>query len=400
MLPISSQPVEIIPGMTDAQGSFYRYKAKTKQAKPYNVAAPYLLDSVFTHLAFQVGYRHFGGQAAAGSTNGYPYYYGLCEKDMLNRYFDTERQQSVNTAMARFVSQVSQSAYVAVNLAEREQTLNAGTKRMLQLIRFVKKLKQGKLVDAAKELNISGDPRTEEIIRKGKTGRSFPKNRKKRRFKRTKDWANTFLEFHFGWVPLMKDIYTFVDNLQSPPPLGLVEVKGKRIPTKLKLKRDYNPSTVDEGYDLWYKGSVRTKISAHVKVSSTNLFLANEMGITNPATFVLELTKMSFIADWFFNLQQFLSQETDLLGVDVSNVSVTTSHAADSSLFRYYGPPYGYHMKIVKSSFRLERKTGLPSITLTRQYYPQLSVLRGLTAASLLAQLLGREKRTKRIPLI
>lgn len=267
-----------------------------------------------------------------------------------------------NKALAKFVSAVKdgQSASLGATLAEWEQSQKMIAARAGQLLSSLRSIKRGNVVGAARDLGHALAPSS----LKGKGGR--------RGRAASHDASNAWLELHFGWVPLIKDIYDAVNVLQSSIPSNTVRaVSGSdlRIPI------------VGNDFRGLHKYSCLMKIQADVYISNPNLALANQLGLINPASVAWELVPFSFVVDWFLPVGNFLNSFTDLVGYEVKFPFTTTLRTASTHLESPY-PIFQWDTEAVRCS----RVLGLPSYQLRPVQFKGFSVARGATAISLLIQ--------------
>lgn len=379
-----ANPIVVLPRSTvsngiDGAGSSYTAVDGTKQSKPYNLPAPYRVER--SRVLSAVDY---------GTSPAKPYYTNYANAASgvqfwftpgpgMDTNLSTYRTQALNLARDKFVEAVRSEAMLAVNWAERHQAVEALTKRLDQLVRFTSALRRK-------------DPRG-ALAALGQPPSLAPKGR---RWARTRSVADQFLEFHFGWVPLVEDIHTSFGLLCKPFPAGLlVEVLGKKV--------KYSGKDVQQGPN-WHvsaygEGYVRASIGAEVSVSNPNLWILNQLGLLNPLGVAWELTPWSFVFDWFYNMGNFLNQWTDFVGLSLINSWNTVGYRSTSysweAVDRRPGyPNLGYHIERWGSCY--VRTLGMPGVTLGRLPPKRLSIVRGLTAASLLVQRLpSRESPTR-----
>jgi hypothetical protein len=75
-----------------------------------------------------------------------------------------------------------------------------------------------------------------------------------------------------------------------------------------------------------FTGRGRVTYSAGVDIANPNLWLANRMGVINPAVVAWDLVPWSFVVNMFVNVNAVLGSFTDLVGLNLTNVSVTKSY--------------------------------------------------------------------------
>jgi hypothetical protein len=274
------------------------------------------------------------------------------------------RNQVYNKAYAKFVAQLGDASQWGVNFAEFSQSMQMINNRALQLYRFARKLNRFDFPGAANEL---------------KKGLKPPKGLKKG----AKWTANNWLEFHFGWEPLVKDIGAAVETLQSQPGPKKISVRDRGIEDFLVPKSSYY------GTQNHYKYDTGVAIRAKVSVSNPNLYLANQLGFVNPLSIAWELVPFSFVVDWFSNVGQVLNSLTDFMGLDISQASVTTKQVIDLTVVTWSRDVVAQQDITLTNSWRsvyVIRQLGIPGPTLAIKPFKGFSLARGATAISLLLQ--------------
>lgn len=278
---------------------------------------------------------------------------GFVWGDMLTR--------AAASAYSKFVGKLGETSAWGVNLAEQKQSVSMIAKRALQITRFARKLNRFDLPGAARELGLTKIPRGAR--------------------KRGKAFGDLFLEFHFGWEPLVKDIGNSVNILQRPYPQGKVSGSGSSSDSFYEF-RDEGGGYFHETRRNW---DFILKNGALVKVTNPNLFLANQMGFVNPLVVAWELVPFSFVVDWFANVGQVLSSMTDFVGVELTDTYTTVLERTTHST-HIWGPDDFQRGSNGRAIF-MERYPGnYPSTSFTIKPFKGFSVTRGLTAISLLLQ--------------
>lgn len=324
-----------------------------------------------------------------------------------------------NKAYSKFKADLGSSASLSVTLAEGKQASDMLTKRFTQLVTFATQLKRLQFADAARTLGVTAPPLQKRrrvkgrqqpfeyaiwrddgsetvekrarrfYLKKGSSDRARnkiqPKQRGLIREDSHKAFANNYLEFHFGWTPLVQDIGSALDVLcnRLPP----FKAKGKARIEKIYTDR-YQDSYVVENRSHHVTCSI--KIQALIRVNNPNLLLANQMGFVNPATVAWELVPYSFVVDWFVNVSDVLESMTTFVGLDLISAT-TTTYSTDKVVYTFrgdYGLPSGPIFKIGRfSGVYMTRSVGIPPGPTLKMRPPwDLSWRRGLAAASLLIQ--------------
>lgn len=209
----------------------------------------------------------------------------------------------------KFWSKVHKRANLGLTLAESHKSMAMITRRAKQLITFTHHLKRGNWIWASAALGLDyRDPRVKGAV--------------KRSHRAGKDVADKWLEFTFGWQPLIKDIADSVEVLQRDFPIERIRVTN----------RDVAYDTRDWGG--WRRpgeyGSSRSlvtqchyEIGAEVRISNPNLLLANELGFTSPVYVAWDAVPFSFVVDWFLPVGKFLKSFSNGEGLELNHQYVS-----------------------------------------------------------------------------
>jgi hypothetical protein len=228
--------------------------------------------------------------------------------------------------------------------------------RMLQLATFTLAVRKGQFKLAANILR-TPEPRFRHPVRES---------------------GSNWLEYHLGIEPLVKDIYNAVDLIQKPITTKHVKARGWAQDQWSVL----NPAPYTASNE-WTLTAIRAQYQCDIAVSNPALWLANSLGIVNPIQVAWQLVPLSFVVDWFVNVESFLGQASDFWGLNVSNASSTLTYYG---IWREFWPSYGWETKYAISG--MERKLGLTLPNLGLRPLKALSWQRGLTAAALLTNAL------------
>jgi hypothetical protein len=276
------------------------------------------------------------------------------------------------------------NAGIGVDLAERKQSMSMIAKRSTQLLTAMRSLRRGKipsfLKPGTRQLHLSARERQLEIRR---LNRKIDKRDSDRLIKqRDKEVADLFLELHFGWEPLVKDIYAAIDVLQGPIPIGRIVGRSRRKSVFIDL------SSTGGGIKVTNKHCINVKatVGASVSINNPNLALANQLGLINPAVLAWEVVPFSFVVDWFINVGEFLESFTEFAGYTISD-PFTMTYSDDTSSWSFRDAAsnaFGGGAEFFCRSSR--RVLSLPGVTLKARIPDRISPVRAITAISLLIQ--------------
>lgn len=275
------------------------------------------------------------------------------------------RSAAYNQAYARFAQQLGENAGMAINLAQHKQAMSMMTARVLQLYNFTRHVRRFEFGRAADDLGLSRKRLRGLTLRTG-----------------AKDLGNNWLEFHFGWSPLIHDIGSAIDILQRPvPPSRIVGIGKGSAAQSYKTK----PANCNYQLDSW-KFDIKIRLGAEVSISNPNLWLANRLGLVNPATVIWDSVPFSFVVDWFVNVSQVIGSYTEFAGLSIQNSYNTVFwRSRYEQIIDVYNPEYISNNGGVNTC--MSRSYGLGSGPTLRVKKPwQVSATRGATAISLLLQ--------------
>lgn len=290
-----------------APGGFARtrgrvYKESRRQKRPYNLPLPFVSD----HCRVE----------SQNSATGLPYY----------SYFDTKAwlfypsappcegfSAAYNIAYGRFVNKLKENqAQLGAALGEHRKSLQMISDRALQIRQVWLAVRRFRFVEALRILDV---PVTDSRGRKLSTKRSA---------------ADNFLELSFGWMPLIGDIANAIDTLQRGVPPVAVKAAGK-----IARKASYldPPSAGGKGWldSFEVSADYRVVIGADIRIDNPNLFLANQLGLVNPAAIAWELIPFSFVFNYFVDVEGFLNSFTDFYGLSITNAYQTYKFSCVSS---------------------------------------------------------------------
>lgn len=309
-------------------------------------------------------------------------------------------QQLINDATAKANGKIANQKNITVNWAnfagEQRDSRVMMYRNLADLVKTVRFLRKGKFERAYSQLFGS---------RKRET---FDPLHQKWRFsgKRDKRSASSlWLEWHYGWVPLVTDVYGGLQDMRASTAPLVLTARGQS--TDHDDNTFTHGSTFSIGASVLVSHKVRVKryvkysVSLRYRVLNTLLSDLNAAGIVNPAELAWELTPFSFVADWFVNVGDYLRAAS--IGSGLQFLSGTSStlqrYTVDtvdemlpvkgkkSTSFRVSGQGtvrYFDH----RSEFKRTRLYSPPVVTLGFQKNP-FTVTRIVSAAALLKQLLG-----------
>lgn len=199
---------------------------------------------------------------------------------------------------------------------------------------------------------------------------------------RLDDAARLELEFRYGWTPLVHDM---VDSLKAIYAQQLRDELTKREFTKVferkegSARRTTVVSTPSFGGGTWMTrrdSETQVSVRAYARYTVTNpggiANRMNDFGIFDYPRYLWEVTPLSFVADWFIPIGDWLGALSPKVGVNVidSGVVVVTKKKVTRTLTGYtpsassYGSwpqaPFPIGSSDQVDQFSIERTPGLP----------------------------------------
>jgi hypothetical protein len=227
-----------------------------------------------------------------------------------------------------------------------------------------------------------------EAIRRGRSPKGWPRDPAYSRFRGSaKDAGSKYLEYHFGWEPLVKDIYSAVQVLQSPCPPTLVKASGQsgRSTAGWPL---WAPITSPNQTRYWDAWEVSCQLIADVTVVNPLLWRANQLGLINPASWAWELVRLSWLVDWFVNVGDFLGGFTAFSGLQLSEPATTYFTKRTSARWRTGSSIPQDVDRLLVDMVIVQRTTGIGGPSLHLKPFRGLSVSRATTSVAYLVQFL------------
>lgn len=131
----------------------------------------------------------------------------------------------------------------------------------------------------------------------------------------TKALSGAWLEYRYGWKPLMLDLHDLVQGLYTEPRIPhevLVARAGydRTYSSTVPWRNDIQPNDIAFGgtTSMDFQARVRSSVRYRIDDESYGTFLTQSVGLgldTLPAT-IWELVPFSFVADWFMGFGQWI----------------------------------------------------------------------------------------------
>jgi len=209
-------------------------------------------------------------------------------------------------AYDRFMKKVGDKTGWLLNLMEGGKSLEMIATRCKQLGSAWRHLRSFNIPGLVRDLSIHpADPRLKRLSRNGVVN----------------NVANSWLELNFGWTPLIKDIHDSIEILQRDFPSA--PIRGSATGRNLTLPV--------------YRGSASqiesVRIAGTLRVTNPQLFLANQLGLINPAAVAWDAVPFSFVVDWFIPVGKFLNSLTNEVGCEIVSPRITMQRSVIGQTF-------------------------------------------------------------------
>lgn len=380
MNPVTGPFDREIGNVTTGPSMLYDRRIGYKQSPPHNLPLPY--TRVISRL-LSVG----GADAPSYDPFGNAYYNGTyynvaCNANTLLNTANVSLlvNQAKNQIYEKIVDQLDEKVELLVSLAERRETLEMMEKRLVQLGRFIKAFHHRSpelMRDFFRGITLSRETRQNLV--------SYLKNWRRV----SNDLGSAWLEFHFGWEPLVRDIDTCLRLASQPLSEASVHVYSRKLHGAYDgMYQTWSKDTTVSGHATF---DVRACASCVVRVDNPKKVYQSILGLNNPVLVAYALVPYSWMFDWFNYLGSYISQFSDLSGYTISSASHSYKVKC-VGVSRFFYPRNTYKKGNTYDGLLFVRSTGIPSVTLTWRPLPKrLSVSRGSTSASLLAQNLSKK---------
>jgi len=327
----------------------YELRHRFRQKKPFNLILPYDSERRYLHA-----YALTSVQASLPhDTNSTPYF-TVSWTPVMNRSYEKLR------------GKIYDKVGLGVDFAEYRQSAGMIESTATSLFKAYRAVRKGRFGDAASALRM-------KYIPKGVSLR--------------KSASNNWLEFHFGWEPLYKDIHEALGVINDP----VKSFSMERARAKDEVKQQGFVSFGATAHKWWATGYQSCTQGCRVKFAKPGtLHTLDQWGISNPLGIVWELVPFSFVVDWFVNVGAFLDSQTDFYGMQLESTFRTLKLDVTEEVIGI-GTPAGIGQPTWRSSsiiryVNVSRTTSLSGVALAVKKIKPPSLTRAATAISLLVQ--------------
>lgn len=337
-------------GRTHAR--YYEFRHRYRQKKPFTLTLPYDAQRQFLQSYF-----------LSSSSASFP-----LDADDPQR-FTVDWTPVTNRAYAKLRSKLYETVGAGVDFAEYKQSAASIASTATALFKAARAVRRGRFGDAADALRMKYFPKGVSVH---------------------KSFANNWLEYHFGWEPLVKDIYDACDVINNPVKSFALE-RGRAKDVIYQHTSQDLGSVVRDDYS---RGVQSCTQGARIHFANPGLaHTLHQWGLDDPVGIAWELVPFSFVVDWFVNVGEFLASRGDFAGMqlDYTYKTLKLDVTTYSILSTKSGFSPAWYANSTVRYVNVSRTTSLSGTALEVKKLKPPSLVRAATAISLLVQVGLRE---------
>nr|QTH80064.1 MAG: maturation protein [Ulae virus] len=267
-----------------------------------------------------------------------------------NYYCSFDQRLHDKALLDAFSDLTAKVANVADLIRTRKQTADMVVNRLSSLVQFARDLRKGNIKSASSRVGSS-------LHLRPKTRRGEPVGAR-------------WLEYSYGWKPLVQDIYNILDKGFGPI---LLEGKGYASSNETtRFSKSFGSPSNFYGQESYTGGlvcsrSVKVKLKATAEASAISGISA--WGLDNPALLAWEAIPYSFVIDWFLPVGNYLSAATNIgYKPRIYQASITEKYTVTmngyvgykNNRYKTYGDG-AFHSSFQK---QIRRSTNIPTVPL------------------------------------
>lgn len=150
---------------------------------------------------------------------------------------------------------------------------------------------------------------------------------------RSKSWASNWLEYKYGWMPLIYDAYGIAEHLASHSRSHAPVFRARKRARDTQTSYVEGSTTINTFTVRWLKTiekQASREVIVYYQVDMSSVQSLSRLGLTDPAATMWELVPFSFVADWFLPIGNWLSMMNSWVGLihkGSCHTTVTRNHA-------------------------------------------------------------------------
>lgn len=212
-----------------------------------------------------------------------------------------EQNQVARAEVQALLKLGNQKANIGESLATARQTANMLAHRSRQLFLALRALKRGNFRSAYR------------IVRNA-TGNGI-----------SRDLSGLWLEFQYGWKPLMMDIHGLYEHFVELTRPALLLRGASSVRDSVKAPFEKEVPGIQRRWIVTQSVKRDIQCVLHARMSNELLHNLNKLALTNPASLAWELVPLSFVIDWALPLGNCLEAMTATVGLDFVSGSLTNT---------------------------------------------------------------------------
>lgn len=263
----------------------------------------------------------------------------------------------VDEAVRRWYTKLADfRANIAADLATLLQTYNMVASRTAQIANAARQLRRGNLHGFADVLGIA------------------------RPNERRNNFASSWLEYHYGWVPILSDIHELmsIETNRALRRRVIARYRREGVFTKEEINGTFKYATAANFTDV-------VTVSAMCELQNPARFTASQLGLTNPALLAWELLPYSFVVDWFVPIGPYFESCTARGDFIITDASVTRTRHVNLDRLTYSDEPRFINGKLKATGYAKNRTIGIPSMPIPAFRIPRFNITRLGNALALLS---------------
>lgn len=279
---------------------------------------------------------------------------------------------------------INDAAAAALTLLDSKGSVSMIANRLVQLGKIALAVKRMDLTGAMKYFGHTGAKFTTRrgVTKLNKPIPGVPMSNKWAK-KGIKDASSAWLEFTFGWSPLVQDVKQQMKVLERD---YIVNETIRRSSTG----HSTNNSRVYMFEEVYTSTDTRIGFKAQIQVKNPNADLMNRLGFSDPLQVAWDFIPFSFVADWALNVNGWLKNMNTFANVDVKNPCLTTkSMSRIRASYRDWWVPGAPYRTLDGEYLIFRREITLPQNPPLSAYWhvPEPSLWLATTASALLASI-------------
>jgi hypothetical protein len=211
---------------------------------------------------------------------------------------------------------------LAVTMAEMDKTAKMVVQSATRIFKAARNLKNARFGDFARDLGVTTTSRQSKnfYTALGKAVRSDTKDqtwkwKKKVRTSaetaesRTSSFlADTWLEFSYGWKPLLSDVYALAQSTAALMVDYQYVVRSARGKAKTEgfFRNRWRPDGNQVFYETYTEDRIWADVEVLFRIPPGGISISDAFGLSNPAEVAWELVPFSFVADWFLPIGDYI----------------------------------------------------------------------------------------------